>query len=113
LTLQITAEPLPLQEDVNGVVRVGGTRIPLDTVIAAYNMGSSVEEIVWQFPVLQLAEVHAVIGYYLRNQTIVDAYLRQRALAADQTRQEIESRQGSQNGLRERLLARRTAQQSP
>jgi uncharacterized protein (DUF433 family) len=111
LTLQITAEPLPLQEDANGVVRVGGTRVPIDTVIAAYNMGSSVEEIVWQFPVLQLADVHAVIGYYLRNQTIVDAYLKQRALAADRVRQEIETRQGSQNGLRERLLARRSAQQ--
>ncbi|MEO0869309.1 MAG: DUF433 domain-containing protein, partial [Cyanobacteria bacterium J06642_11] len=38
--------------------------------------GATAEEIVEQYPSLQLADVYSVISYYLRRKTEVDAYLK-------------------------------------
>jgi uncharacterized protein (DUF433 family) len=65
----------PLREDADGVVRIGDTRVTLDTVIAAYWGGMTAEEIVCAFDALSLADVHAVLGYYLQNREAVDTYL--------------------------------------
>jgi uncharacterized protein (DUF433 family) len=92
--------------DADGVVRVGGTRVMLDTVVAAFNEGATAEEIVYQYPSLQLADVYAVIGYYLRRPSEIEAYLRQRQQQAHKTRQQNESR-FDPHGLRDRLMARR------
>ena len=35
MSLQVTAEPVPLASDADGVVRVGSSRVTLDTVVAA------------------------------------------------------------------------------
>jgi uncharacterized protein (DUF433 family) len=67
-------ETIPIEADAHGVVRVGGTRITLDTVIAAFSNGATTEEIVQQYPTLQLADVYHVIGYYLRRQSEVEEY---------------------------------------
>lgn len=106
MVLQIASEPLPLKADPDGVVRVGGTRVTLDTVIAAFNEGATPEEIAQQYPSLQLADVYAVIGYYLHRRTEADAYLHQRREQAQQVRQQNEGR-FTPAGIRERLLARR------
>ena len=102
----IATEPVPLQIDADSVVRVAGTRVPLDTVVSAFEEGATAEEIVYQYPSLHLADVYAVIGYYLRRRGEVEAYLRQRRQQADAVRQQNESRFDPQ-GVRERLLARR------
>ena len=78
VTLMIAAEPIPLEADGEGVVRVGGTRVTLDTVVAAFNEGATAEEIVYQYPSLDLADVYAVIAYYLQRRPEVEAYLRRR-----------------------------------
>ena len=44
-TLFITTEPIPLETDADGVVRVGGTRVTLDTIVAAFTKGATAEEI--------------------------------------------------------------------
>jgi uncharacterized protein (DUF433 family) len=111
MELEITAPPLPLQTDVDGVVRVGGTRVTLDTVVAAFNDGATAEEIVHQYPSLHLADVYAVIGYYLRQRSEVEAYLRQRQQQADGIRQQNEAR-FDPHGVRDRLLARRAEQKN-
>jgi uncharacterized protein (DUF433 family) len=69
--------PLPF-EKIHGVARVGGTRVTLDTVIAAFSDGATAEEIAQQYPSLNLADVYYVIGYYLRRPSEVEAHLRQR-----------------------------------
>jgi uncharacterized protein (DUF433 family) len=107
MSLDIITEPLPLMTDADGVVRVGRTRVTLDTVVAAFQDGATAEEIVQQYPSLQLADVYAVIGYYLRKQTEVDAYLRQRQQQADEIRRQNEAR-FDPTGVRDRLLARRS-----
>lgn len=103
--MEITQQPIPLKMDAEGIVRVGGTRVPLDTVIAVFGRGATAEEIVQQFPSLELADVYAAIEYYLRNKAEVAAYLEQRKKQAHRVRKENEARFEMQ-GIRERLLAR-------
>jgi uncharacterized protein (DUF433 family) len=105
MSLTIVNTPVPLKTDVDGVVRVGNTRVTLDTVIATFKEGATAEEIVAQYPSLNLADVYAVIGYYLQQQPEVEAYLSQRQQVADEVRRQNEIR-FNQQGIRERLLAR-------
>ena len=50
MTLAISIEPAPLAVDADGVVRVGGTRVTLDTVVASFNEGATAGEIGFQYP---------------------------------------------------------------
>jgi uncharacterized protein (DUF433 family) len=68
MALQVLAEPAPLKADSDGVIRVGGTRVTLATIVIAFHQGATAETIVQQYPSLTLADVYAVIGYYLRHQ---------------------------------------------
>ena len=111
MSMAIEALPTPLRVDDDGVVRVGDTRVTLDTVIAAYLDGASPEEIVDRYPSLALAAVYGVISYYLHHRSRVDAYLRERAQQAAAVRRENEARFNPQ-GVRERLLARRPSDNS-
>ena len=102
---------VPIEHTAEGVLRVGGTRVTLDTVVTAFLQGATAEEIVLRYPSLKLADVYAVIGYYLQHQADVDDYLQQRQHRADLVRVENESR-FPQDGIRARLLARRAAKTS-
>jgi uncharacterized protein (DUF433 family) len=104
--LLATVETIPLQTDADGVLRIGNTRVPLDTIIAGFVEGATAEELVQQYPSVQLADIYYVIGYYLRRRSEVEAYLGQRRGQAQQVRQQNESR-FDPVGVRERLLARR------
>ncbi len=106
MALTIAAEVAPLKTDRHGVVRVGGTRVTLDTVVYAFREGAAAEEIACRYPALDLADIYATITYYLRNRGAVDAYLRQREAQSEAVRQENETRLDPQ-GIRERLLARK------
>ncbi len=107
--LTVATDPIPLSSDSDGVVRVSNTRVTLDTVITAFLEGATAEEIVEQYPSLELADVYSVIGYYLRRKTEVDAYLKIRQERAAQVRQENE-RRFNPIGIRSRLMARLTYQ---
>ena len=105
MTLAVEARPIPLRKDKSGALWITGARIPLDTVIHAYLNGDSAEEIVESFDTLNLADVYAVISYYLDHRSDVDIYLRARQEEAAAIRSEIE-KQYPMQGIRERLLAR-------
>jgi len=102
------SEPKPIVADSDGVLRVAGTRVTLDTVVAAFRDGATAETITEQYPSLTLAEVYTVLGYYLGHQAELDAYLDGRRQAAERVREENEAR-FSPVGVRDRLLARRKA----
>jgi uncharacterized protein (DUF433 family) len=104
----ITSEITPIEVDTTGVVRISGTRVTLDTVIAAFKDGSTAEEIVHQYPTLALADVYSVIGHYLRYPEEIETYLLRRKAQADSVRQQNEMRFDPQ-GVRDRLLARPSA----
>lgn len=94
--------------DPDGVLRVGGTRVRLDSVISAFHSGSDPEEILLKFPSLNLTDIYAVITYYLWHRSEVDRYLLGQQASADRVRAENESR-FPREGVRERLMARRPA----
>ncbi len=106
MPLVLTVDPIPLMTDANGVVRIQGTRVTLDTVVTAFLEGATAEEILAQYPSLQLSDIYTVIGYYLGHKTEVDAYLLERQRRASEVRQEAEKR-FNPVGIRDRLLARR------
>lgn len=99
---------IPIATDSEGVARIGNTRVSLENVIGAFRNGATSEEIVLQYPVLDLSDVYAVIGFYLKNKVEVEQYLEQQQVEADVLRQKIETRfQASE--MRRRLLKRRAA----
>lgn len=67
MTTAIAAEPVPLVRDKDGVLRVAGSRIPIDTVIHAYEAGATPEEICLDFPTLRLDDVYSILTYYLTS----------------------------------------------
>lgn len=105
-TLTIQPLPLPLTLGKDGVARVGGTRVTLDTLVRAFARGATAEEIAQQYPSLALSDVYATISYYLQNREEVEAYLEKRVKHAQAVKQENLKR-FDQTGIRERLLARK------
>jgi uncharacterized protein (DUF433 family) len=104
----LAPEPAPLAADKDGVVRVGGTRVTLDSVITAFNHGCTAEEIVYKYPTLRLEDVYTVIAYYLWHRAEIDAYLAEEHRLAEKLQREIEAA-FPKDRIRERLLARRRA----
>jgi uncharacterized protein (DUF433 family) len=70
-----TIERVPIHTDADGVVRVAGTRVTLDTIVAAFDAGATAEEISQQYSWVPLADVYSVITYYLRHKSEVCSYL--------------------------------------
>jgi uncharacterized protein (DUF433 family) len=107
MTLNIQTDAPPLRVTKDGMVYVGNTRVPLETVIWTYKEeGASAEEIVMRFDVLTLADVYAVIAYYLKHQEAVEAYLQGAKDESERVRQENEAR-FDMRAMRERLITRR------
>ena len=102
----LTTFELPLRLDAQGIIRVGRSRVTLDTVIAAFRQGASPEAIARQFPAVTLAEVYGAIAYYLQHQPEMDAYLQARLAAAGPLNEALADR-FNPAGTRERLAARR------
>ncbi|MGB3493984.1 MAG: DUF433 domain-containing protein [Elainellaceae cyanobacterium] len=105
MTLAIAIEPIPLEADEQGVVRVAKTRVTLDTLVTAFLEGCTPEEIAEQYPSLLVSDVYIVLGYYLRHKAEIDDYMAKRQQQSATVRQEAEQR-FNPNGIRERLLAR-------
>ena len=107
----IVANPqqtIPLETDASGGLRVSNTRVPLDTIVKAYQLGQTPEQIAYSYDTVPLAAIYSIIGYYLSHRDEVESYLAERAELAAQMRAECEAR-SSPEGIRERLLARMVA----
>ena len=98
-------EAIPLKMNRDNVILVGNTRVTLDIVVDAFVFGATPEEIIYQYPSLDLADVYAVVGYYLNHRTEVEVYLKRRLQQAQKVKQENEQR-FSPIGVRQRLLNR-------
>lgn len=112
MTLEISARLVPLAVDGDGVARVGGTRVTLDTVVEAFKRGATAEEIAQQHPSVDLSDVYSVLGYYLSQREGVEAYLGERSAKSKAVRTEVESR-FDPAGIRDRLISRSQAHQAP
>ena len=98
----------PLRTDPGGVVRVGSSRVSLDLVVEQYENGMTPEDMVRAYDTLALADVHAVIAYYLRHRADVQAYLTGRRQEAEELRAKVEAERP--RVLRAELLARQAGE---
>lgn len=105
------SSPVTLRLDEQGVMRVGKTRVRLDTVITTWKQGDSPEQIAENFDALDLAEVYGVVSYYLQHRAEIEKYLEQNQEAGERIHAE-NARRFPQTGIRQRLLARRITLQS-
>ncbi len=102
--LDLAPQPVPLTRLPDGTLRVTGTRISLDLVIESYKDGASPETIIQWFDSLVLADVFAVISYYLKHTDEVEVYLRAREIEADALQRQIEAEMPIPAELRQRIL---------
>ena len=109
-TLHLHADLPPLRVDEGGIVRVGKSRISLDLVVEQYENGMTPEDMVRAYDTLALADVHAVIAYYLRHRDEVRTYLKRREEEAEALQATIEAEHP--RITRGELLARRSAREN-
>jgi len=105
--LPLHSDSSPLSADDGGAVRVGKSRVTLDLVVEQYENGMTPEDLVRAYDTLDLADVLAVIAYYLRYREEVRAYLKRREKEAKALRAKIEAERP--RVPREELLVRRSA----
>lgn len=102
-------EQVPLHMDKHGAVRVIGSRVTLDTIVAFFEQGESPEDIVDGFSTLKLADVYAIVSYYLKNKSAVRAYLRAREKRAIAMREKVQAHSDPRDRKKQLLARRKTA----
>ena len=107
MTLTPQADPVPLRVEASGAIRVGDSRIPLERIVQEFERGACPESIVHAYDTLQLADVYAVIAYYLRHQDEVKAYMQRREEEAAEIQRKIEAAQPPRPHFWEELRARK------
>ncbi|MCX5965381.1 MAG: DUF433 domain-containing protein [Cyanobacteria bacterium] len=100
----------PFRWDEAGGIRIGLSRVTLDSILASYHNGSTPEEIAIQFSVLRLEDIYSSIAYYLNHQQEIDSYLKKRSQKAYELRQQLTQKHNLVD-LRQRLLARYQAKE--
>lgn len=88
-----TTQKVPLILSDDGAIRIKGTGLPVDRIIYLHNQGEIPEAIYESFPSdgYTIANIYAIIAYYLSNKSKFDKYLAKREKEAEKIRKEIES----------------------
>jgi uncharacterized protein (DUF433 family) len=107
VTFLLETEMPPIRKDESGAIRVGDSRVLLELVIRSFQDGASPETIVQRYSTLTLADVYTTIGYYLRHQQEINAYLNEREQLAETVRQRLSTTQPDLSLIRARLSAQR------
>jgi uncharacterized protein (DUF433 family) len=108
MDLVSAAYPHPLREDAHGTVRVGATRVALESVIALFDHGASAEEIALRYDALTLGDVYATLSFYMAHRDEVAEYIRGRQRESARARVVAEQNSPFME-LRRRLAARKSA----
>ncbi|MBX3244165.1 MAG: DUF433 domain-containing protein [Acidobacteria bacterium] len=98
--------PNAIRKVKGGVLRVGDSRVSLDSVIYMFNEGADAVEIQNSYDSLTLAQVHAAIAYYLDNKATIDKYLTEQIKQQKKIRAEIEN-MFPPDEMRDKILARK------
>jgi hypothetical protein len=88
---------------------VGNSRISVDLIVEQYENGMTPDDLIRAYDTLALADVYAVIAYYLQHKDAVRTYLKRRKEEADALRAMIETERPRVS--RDELLARRSAKE--
>jgi uncharacterized protein (DUF433 family) len=108
MQLPLYADPPPLSQTDDGVVRISGTRIPLERVIRSFLAGATPEQIAQDYDVLAIEDVYAVVNYFLHHRDEVLTYLSAAEQEARKIQDELEQ-VWDPAGIRARLRARSSA----
>jgi len=101
-------------EERDGGYWVSGTRISLDSIVAAFNRGAAPETIRRSFPLLSLEEVYGAITFYLAHESQIDQYLRQSNVELDaQAAARREQLRASKPELHDRVIRARQETKTP
>ena len=95
---------------IEGVYRVGDTRVSLDSLVYLFREGMSAESMVECYPALTLEQVHGALAFYLGNQKEIDLYLAEGQRTAES--HDVQSRQTNAE-LIAKLQRARDASQIP
>lgn len=95
--------PLTIGDD--GTIHVKGSRVTLDVIVHQFKQGATAEQIIEDFPSLNLRDIYGAIYYFLDHEEEVEEYLNKQKDAAAETHKLIESNNDSR-ALRERIRAR-------
>lgn len=106
MSVTLQPEAPPLREDGSGALRVGQSRVLVDLIIRGFQDGATPETLFQRYPTATLADIYAVIAYYLRHTEEVEAYLVAQEHRSKDIQQKIEKQQGNLAGVRDRLLKR-------
>jgi uncharacterized protein (DUF433 family) len=108
-----TVQTIKLTKTSDGTIRIGETRVALESVVHHFSLGATAEQIAQKFPSLKLAEVYGVISYFLDNHEEVANYVLQQESDSDRIQHETESKfQSETTDVRERISARWKKQQN-
>ena len=86
-------------EQRDGGFYIGGTRVPLDSIVHEFRDGVSAESIRQAFPTLTLEQVYGAIAFYLGHQAQVDTSIRD----AERAWSEFEATHPASESIRDRL----------
>ena len=101
-SLALEREAPPLHQDAHGVIRVGQTRVTLESIISLFEQGASAEEIALRYDVLDLHDVYATLSYFLGHRQEAQEYLARARQASLAARRDAERRSPAVQ-IRERL----------
>lgn len=62
-------------DEEDGALRIAGTRVGLEPIVAHLQEGQTPEQIARSFPTVTLAQVYGAIAYYLENKQLIDDYM--------------------------------------
>jgi uncharacterized protein (DUF433 family) len=102
-------EKLYVRLDEHGAMRIGNSRVMLDSIVAGFEQGHSPETLQQQYPTLSLEDVYGAITYYLAHTDQVHAYLKRQDELWEAWRARDETRSSP---VVERLRARRASEAS-
>jgi uncharacterized protein (DUF433 family) len=71
--MRFAASPYISEED--GALRIAGTRVGLEPIVAHFQEGQTPEQIARAFPTVTLAQAYGAIAYYLENKQRIDDYM--------------------------------------
>src|SRR5947209_19801273 len=106
---EIQNTPLILGDD--STIRVKGSRVTLDVIVREFKRGATAEQIVEDFPSLNLRDVYGAFYYYLEHEAEVEEYLEKQKNAAAEPREFLAGKNDGED-LRGRIRARRVQSQN-
>jgi uncharacterized protein (DUF433 family) len=112
MAVSIISDQPVLRVDEGGTIRIGASRVSLDSIVACHQRGDTPEQIAEGFPAVPIADIYSALGYYFRHRAAMDVYLAEQEKRAKEARRALEADPAHQEfskTIKARIEARRPA----